>query len=43
MTNHSDLPAEPRQLRVLHVEDDKLDAELAAEALRKGASRRRWR
>jgi len=36
MTATSALAPQPSQLRVLHVEDDPLDAELAAEALRKG-------
>jgi signal transduction histidine kinase len=32
----SDLASQPGQLRVLHVEDNQLDAELVAQALRKG-------
>jgi signal transduction histidine kinase len=36
MTATNDLATPAGQLRVLHVEDDKLDAELAAEALRRG-------
>src|ERR1700704_6351376 len=36
MTPTSDLAAQPGQLRVLHVEDNQLDAELVAQALRKG-------
>jgi CheY-like chemotaxis protein len=36
MTGSNDLAPEPGQLRVLHVEDNELDAELVAQALRKG-------
>ncbi len=36
MTPSNDLGAQPGQLRVLHVEDNELDAELVATALRKG-------
>jgi len=36
MSDINDLAPPPSPLRVLHLEDDKLDAELAAEALRKG-------
>src|SRR6266851_2563536 len=36
MTPSNDLGAQPGQLRVLHVEDNELDAELIATALRKG-------
>src|SRR6266436_5370098 len=36
MTPASDLVPQPGQLRVLHVEDNSLDAELVAAALRKG-------
>lgn len=36
MNATNDLGPEPGQLRVLHVEDDPLDAELVAQALRKG-------
>jgi signal transduction histidine kinase len=36
MTATNDLAPQPGQLRVLHVEDNQLDAELVAEALRKG-------
>ncbi len=35
-TNTNDLAPEPGQLRVLHVEDNDLDAELVAQALRRG-------
>src|SRR6267143_6183538 len=36
MTPINDLAAQPGQLRLLHVEDNELDAELVATALRKG-------
>jgi signal transduction histidine kinase len=36
MTTTKDLGPQPGQLRVLHVEDNELDAELVSEALRKG-------
>ena len=36
MTADKDLEPQPGQLRVLHVEDNELDAELVVEALRKG-------
>ena len=36
MTSTNDLGPQPGQLRVLHVEDNELDAELVATALRKG-------
>ena len=36
MTTTKDLAPQPGQLRVLHVEDNELDAELVSEALRKG-------
>src|SRR5450755_3566272 len=36
MTLASDLDPQPGQLRVLHVEDNGLDAELVAQALRRG-------
>jgi signal transduction histidine kinase len=36
MTPTNDLAPQPGQLRVLHVEDNQLDAELVAQALRKG-------
>jgi len=36
MTAAGDPPPEPGQLRVLHVEDNELDAELVAKALRRG-------
>src|ERR1019366_996157 len=36
MTLTNDLAPQPGQLRVLHVEDNELDAELAAQALRRG-------
>ena len=36
MSPTNDLPPQPGQLRVLHVEDNQLDAELVAQALRKG-------
>jgi signal transduction histidine kinase len=36
MTPANDLTPQPGQLRVLHVEDNQLDAELVAQALRKG-------
>jgi signal transduction histidine kinase len=36
MTPTNDLGPQPGQLRVLHVEDNELDAELVAQALRKG-------
>ena len=36
MTTTKDLRPQPGQLRVLHVEDNELDAELVSEALRKG-------
>jgi signal transduction histidine kinase len=36
LTASNDLEPQPGQLRVLHVEDSKLDAELAVSALRKG-------
>ena len=36
MTDTSDLAPQPGQLRVLHVEDNELDAELVAQALRRG-------
>jgi two-component system, sensor histidine kinase and response regulator len=36
MTDTDQLPAKPGQLRVLHVEDNQLDAELVARALRQG-------
>jgi signal transduction histidine kinase len=36
MTATDDLAPQPGQLRVLHVEDNQLDAELVAQALRKG-------
>jgi signal transduction histidine kinase len=36
MTPTNDLAPEPGQLRVLHVEDNELDAELVAQALRRG-------
>jgi signal transduction histidine kinase len=36
MSPTNDLPPQPGQLRVLHVEDNQLDAELVARALRKG-------
>lgn len=36
MTATSDLAPDPGQLRVLHVEDNELDAELVAQALRRG-------
>ena len=36
MSPTNDLPPQAGQLRVLHVEDNQLDAELVAQALRKG-------
>jgi len=36
MTDTNDLGPQPGQLRVLHVEDNELDAELVAQALRRG-------
>jgi signal transduction histidine kinase len=39
MTDTNNLAPEPGELRVLHVEDNELDAELVAKALRKGGFR----
>jgi len=39
MTDTNNLAPEPGELRVLHVEDNELDAELVAQALRKGGFR----
>ena len=36
MAHNNDLAAQAGELRVLHVEDNELDAELVAQALRKG-------